>query len=321
MTVTAIRRAEVRGVSADPRGAAPGAWRAARSVRVLGRRIRLESNRPEALVTLLALVPPVWKAHEGPSVERVYSLRVEPARAGRTASHHLLEDGEVVTVAPGLDWALKNFEWRLKAYLAEHARQRVIVHAGAVGWKGRAIVLPGASMSGKTSLVAELLRAGASYYSDEYAVLDMRGRVHPYPTPLQIRDERTLIQTPRRARDLGGAMGVKPLPVGVIVLSQYRPGARWRPRRLSGGEAILRMVAHTVSARRSPGVVLPVLRQAVEKARAWMGTRGQARAVARWILAEASADAPPHADSPGRASEVATSREGIAASRKCRKGE
>ena len=285
MTASILRRAHALA----PR-AGHGGWRAARSVRVLGRRLRLESNRSEALDKLLELVPPMWIPCEGAPVERVYSLRVARERNGRTspALHRLLENGETVTVAPSLDWVFKTFDWRLKAYLAEHARQRVIVHAGAVGWKGRAIVLPGASMSGKTSLVAALLRAGASYYSDEYAVLDRRGRVHPYPTPLQVRDERTLMQTPRPAQDLGGEVGAKPLPVGLIVVSRYRPGARWRPRRLSRGEAMLRMVANAVSARRNPALVLPVLSAAVGAATAWIGTRGEADAAARWILVAAT---------------------------------
>ena len=284
MTASALRRA---AGSSD-------AWRAARSVRVLGRRLRLESNRPEVLETLLERVPPMWTACEGSPAERVYSLRVARPRHGRTAPalHELLEDGALVTAAPSLDWLVRTFEWKLKEYLAEHARQRAIVHAGVVGWKGRAIVVPGASMSGKTSLVAALLRAGASYYSDEYAVLDMRGRVHPYPTPLQIRDETTLIQTPRSARDLGSPVGARPLAVGVIIVSRYRRGARWRPRRLSRGEAILRMVANTVSARRSPEMVLPALSAAAGNAIAWTGTRGEADAAARWILAAASAGAP-----------------------------
>ena len=61
------------------------------------------------------------------------------------------------------------------------------MHAGVVGWKGWALVLPGKSGAGKTTLVAELIRAGATYYSDEYAVLDERGRVHPYARPLAVR--------------------------------------------------------------------------------------------------------------------------------------
>ena len=63
------------------------------------------------------------------------------------------------------------------------------MHAGVVGWNGRALLLPGRTLSGKTTLVAELLRAGATYYSDELAVLDARGRVHPFPKPLAIREK------------------------------------------------------------------------------------------------------------------------------------
>jgi hypothetical protein len=42
------------------------------------------------------------------------------------------------------------------------------------------MVLPGKSFAGKTTLVAALVRAGAEYWSDEYAVLDANGDVHPY---------------------------------------------------------------------------------------------------------------------------------------------
>ena len=65
-------------------------------------------------------------------------------------------------------------------HVANYAPDRVFVHAGVVAWRGRALVLPGTSFAGKTTLVAELVRAGAIYYSDEYAVLDEQGRVHPY---------------------------------------------------------------------------------------------------------------------------------------------
>ena len=58
------------------------------------------------------------------------------------------------------------------------------VHAGAVLWGERALLLPGVTHAGKSSLVAELLRRGATYFSDEYALIDSEGRVHPYPRPL-----------------------------------------------------------------------------------------------------------------------------------------
>ena len=46
------------------------------------------------------------------------------------------------------------------------------VHAGALLIDGKALLLPGTSHAGKSSLVAELLRRGASHFSDEYALID-----------------------------------------------------------------------------------------------------------------------------------------------------
>ena len=75
--------------------------------------------------------------------------------------------------------------------VAQRSRQMLFVHAGVVGWRGLAIVIPGRSHAGKSTLVAELVRRGAVYYSDEFAVLDETGRVHPYRrTPVLRDDER-----------------------------------------------------------------------------------------------------------------------------------
>ena len=61
-------------------------------------------------------------------------------------------------------------------FVAERAPDHLFVHAGVVGWEGRAIVMPGASFAGKTTLVQAWLEAGATYYSDEFAVLDRAGQ-------------------------------------------------------------------------------------------------------------------------------------------------
>jgi len=171
----------------------------------------------------------------------------------------------------------------LQLYVAEAARRRVFVHAGAVGWCGRAIVLPGRSFSGKTTLVAALLQAGATYYSDEYAVFDGHGRVHPYPTLLSIRQGSAHPhKCPPEA--LGGRPGVKPLPVGLVVVCAYRPGARWQPRVLSPGRAVLALLANTISARRQPQRALATLQQVVCHATVLQGRRGEATEVAAALL-------------------------------------
>src|SRR5208283_5118090 len=112
------------------------------------------------------------------------------------------------------------------------------------------ILIPGLSCSGKTTLVAALVGAGATYYSDEYAVLDKEGCVHPYAKRLSIRVPDDKIRIRCRPNELGGTQGVDPIPVGLIVVTQYRIGASWRPRLLSPGRAVLALIDNTVSIRR-----------------------------------------------------------------------
>lgn len=200
-------------------------------------------------------------------------------------SYLLWSDNTLLVASTDVETVVSTFERELELYIAEHAKRRVFVHAGVVGWKGRAILIPGRSLSGKTTLVAELVRAGATYYSDDYAVLDARGRVHPYPRPLSLRAEPTAKPTKHPVEELGGKVGTVPLPAGLVIVSSYRPGAHWRPRRLSVGLGVLELLSNTVSAQRQPDVVLPVLQQAVSQAMILKGTRGEALIIRDKILA------------------------------------
>ena len=87
-----------------------------------------------------------------------------------------------------------------------------------------------------------------------------------------------------RAEDLGGVAGVCPLPVGLVLITRYVSGARFRPRSISGGRAVLDLLAHTLPARRRPGRVLDALTQAVAQASVLRGMRGEAEETARQIL-------------------------------------
>ena len=62
--------------------------------------------------------------------------------------------------------------------VVERLPDLVAVHAGAVAIDGRALLLPGSTQTGKTLLVTALLERGATYLSDEFALLDEHGRVH-----------------------------------------------------------------------------------------------------------------------------------------------
>ena len=193
-------------------------------------------------------------------------------------------NGGTVDSAPDADTLADAFENHSKMELALRAPDRLFVHAGVVGWRGRAIVMPGRSRSGKTTLVEALVRAGAEYYSDEFAVLDARGQVHPYAIPLAIRSPggRTAVTV----EAIGGRSGLMPLPVALVVLTEYHPGARWRPRAVSPALGMLALMDNTVAARQSPDRTMPTLRRVAEGAAIVRGRRGCADAVIRTLLTE-----------------------------------
>ena len=204
----------------------------------------------------------------------------------RRATYLLFRDQEQLVQTFDDELLCDFFEADAHQYIAEMAQGKIFVHAGVVGWQDQAIILPGSSLSGKTTLVAELVRAGATYYSDEYAVLDKQGRVHPFARPLSIRlPGRSARQQRCPVESLGGAAGVTPLPVGLVVMSAYKPGAVWRPRRCSAGQGLMLLMANTISIRRQPEVALAFLRQVVMHAPVIKSSRGEARQTAEAIIA------------------------------------
>jgi hypothetical protein len=251
-----------------------------------GVRIGIRVNRPEVLQAIADRLPPGWKPALSPVVDGLYSLRVgsEGPRPGLRHLHLLYAGASRLLRTADLEEALGTLESHLHLAVAAQARRRIFVHAGVVGWRGQAILLPGRSRSGKSTLVAALVRVGATYYSDEYAVLDEKGRVHPYPRPLSLRQEGG--QPARRypVRALGGRAGTRPLPVGLIAVSEYQPGAQWRPRPLSPGKGVLELLANTVPARLKPEASLAALKQVASQAPVLKGLRGEAEPLAHTLL-------------------------------------
>lgn len=239
---------------------------------------------------MLDRLPPGWQAKRGGTVERLYSLVVGGNGDSRVRRLNVLYgNAGLLARTRRLEDALDTFAADVQLHVAERARKRVFVHAGAVGWRGRAIVVPGRSFSGKTTLVAELVRAGATYYSDDYAVFDAHGHVHPFPRPLSMRPEGEHVQERHPVESIGGVAGERPLPVGLVVVTEYSSRVRgWRPRGLSAGQGVLELFAHAVAARRRPAEVLEALEGAAADALILKGRRGEAAPAAAAILERAS---------------------------------
>jgi hypothetical protein len=260
-------------------------WAAGIAIVCYGVRVGVRVSDPALMDEVLRRLPPGWKPAKSPVVEKLFSIRVGGEKRPGSRGFHLLY-AESTRAARSLDLneVLDVFESGLQLYVAAMARGRVFVHAGVVEWKGQAILVPGSTFAGKSTLIAALVRAGATYYSDEYAVLDGQGRVHPFPKPLNLRPENGEPGLKCSAEELGGKTGRKPIPAGLVVMTEYRPGSRWRPRVLSPGQATLALLSHTVPARRDPERALAALKEVAATAVTVKSPRGDADDLTKTLL-------------------------------------
>lgn len=222
-----------------------------------------------------------------------FGISRAPLDEGRRVLFRLFEDDAPLDEGFRLARLLERMESAIRLRVGLLAPERLFVHAGVVAWNDRCIVLPGRSGAGKTTLVAALVAAGATYCSDEYAVLDDRGYVHPYTRPMSFR-----MGAHRRVRrcaeaDLGASLATGPLPVGLLVHTRFRPLANWAPHPLSSGAGALAMFANTLAARERPAFALSVLSSAMQGVVSLEGDRGEADATAAAILEFVSRTPPP----------------------------
>jgi hypothetical protein len=219
------------------------------------------------------------------AVDRLAEVR--EARGG--AGLEILIDGVVVGVAPSPLAAIPCVQRALDEAMVRFQAVVAVVHGGVVAHAGRAIILPGATGAGKSTLVAELVRQGAPYLSDEYALIDADGRVHPYPRPLLLRDGSGADRPPRLATELGGSVANGPMPAGLVVGLRHAPDAAPTWHAISQAEGVLLLLRNTPQALADQPWILPPLTRAVGRAICYAGLRGDASEAAAAILELASA--------------------------------
>jgi len=260
-------------------------WADGMAFTAFGVRIGVRVNNKTTLKALVERLPPGARPVHARTTNHLYSMTgFANGSSGRVARFNLgYWNLSRFARTRSFDDLLEQFESHLQLTVAEYAPRRVFVHAGVVGWKGKAILIPGLSFSGKSTLVAELLRAGATYYSDEYAVVDADGRVHPYARDLRMRSADAIRIKRMRAADFGVATGSRPLPIAIVISTTFKEGSRWRPRELTQGKSVLELLANTVSARSQPEMALSFLTKAVHSAASFKGVRGEASEIVDWL--------------------------------------
>jgi hypothetical protein len=212
-----------------------------------GSRVSIKTNLPRLEDVLFGCAPPQTQLVEGVTADEEFNLLADGEVNDRTYTLH--RGPELLINTKELARALGALASEWHAAIALHASPLLFVHAGVVGWLGKAIVIPGRSRSGKTSMVAALVRAGADYYSDEYAVFDEFGYVHPYPKPLSLREHPGTLARQCNVTELGGRNGQKPIPVGLVVATRYDEHVRWESRALTAGQTVLWLLDNTICAR------------------------------------------------------------------------
>lgn len=172
----------------------------------------------------------------------------------------------------------------IRSHVAATAKQWVFLHSGVVEWKGRAIIIPGHSRKGKTTLVSELIRLGAGYMSDEYAVMDESGLVHPYERDLGFRYSEEEGPVATDPIEFGGARSTLPVPAGMVLLTGFVKNGQWQPHEVSLGMGIVECVPEVIPMSFNTEFVLKVLNTTFTRAIIVKSDRGEARDFAPRIL-------------------------------------
>ncbi|MDE3162280.1 MAG: hypothetical protein KGL64_03380 [Acidobacteriota bacterium] len=234
----------------------------------------------------------VLERHLLPGLPRVGAFEGEPDGVARLRA---VDGGlELVTAEGGRVFApsaMQMLQFLIRALddtVIRCLRGWFAVHAGTVAWRGRALLIPGMSHAGKSSLVAALLRRGATYYSDEYAMIDAEGMVHPYPRPVLLRNGGPF-QEPMLPTALNAEAGRGPAPVGWIFQVHYAAGGAWSVEPMEQSRAVFALLKNTPHVLADAPEMMRCFERAVQSAQGFHGERGEAEDAAERILQIASA--------------------------------
>lgn len=193
-------------------------------------------------------------------------------------------DGETVARFLKESGPSRHFNSLIRAHVAGKSKDWVFVHSGVVEWQGKAILIPGRSGQGKTTLVSELIRIGAGYMSDEFAILDQDGMVHPFDRDLAVRSSELGFQ--KIAPDnFGARKQLEPIPAGMVLFTDFVEDGGWNPERITVGSGILEAIPQVIPVSFNTEFALKVLSTTFNRAIIVRSDRGEARDTAPQILA------------------------------------
>jgi hypothetical protein len=247
-----------------------------------GLSITLVGDCPRTVLSLQRHLVPWLPRINGPSAHSRHLLLSvwlgpEPGRFRLEQNHSLLDSGVAEPHLPAL------LQRAIEEAIVQDSQDFVAVHSGVVVYKGVAVLLPGQSQSGKTTLVRELIARGAEYSSDEFAMIDALGQVHPWPRVLMIRDADS-DQHAVAAPDLGATVRCGPARPGLILFLQYSRNAEFHVGPVSQSGALFGLLRNTPHCLADNPRILRPLTAVVRQAAAFEGVRGEVAEAADALL-------------------------------------
>ncbi|RMH53062.1 MAG: hypothetical protein D6682_00290 [Zetaproteobacteria bacterium] len=272
--------------------------------------VTVEAPQPlfDLIAPLFALYPPA--APEQPATCRFRAGRDPDGdwRAERNGEE-LWRDHDPGNIVAAIELAL------YRHTVAAATDRLCSIHAAAIAWQGGALLFAGCSGAGKSSLATAALLDGAAYMSDEFALLDAEGAIHPFPRPLQwdggvhpafAHEEmvdsgcferasyhftdpdggrrHSLLWLPRR-------VATEPAPARLLLFPRFRPGAEATPRPLPRSIALTRLADLLQQPRPLAQAIHTLHRWLPAPCRCFELPFGDARAAWRQIRRLAAADA------------------------------
>jgi hypothetical protein len=241
-----------------------------------GWRVAILADSPTVLQVLDRYVAP-WLARIPADTGRADSVfEIHSDAAGFSLMHR----GSPIAYGASIEDLVHPLESWIDDALVRRLTGLVAVHAAAASYGDIGVLLPSPTHGGKSTLVHELLLRGWTYFSDEYALIDGEGRLHPYPRALMLRNGGEQAR-PVLAAELNAATGSGPARVGLILSVEYHRASEWHVRQVSQAEMVIILLKHTPQFLSREAMAS--LTAACGSAECYTGVRGEVAAAALQI--------------------------------------
>jgi hypothetical protein len=215
----------------------------------------------------------------------VYSLLDLGPRHPRR--YRLLLSDEQLISSRTPDGVLDHLLYQILTRMREQTEEFLLIHAGSVVTsRGEGVLLPADAGSGKTTLVAGLIRSGFRFLSDEIGVIDHRGGVlRPYPRALNFKEgaEAIFPELPVhsngsplpaspgyvRAEEIRPDVMADPSEVRFVIAPRYIEGAPTRITALSAGETVKELWTNAMNLEAYGARALPILANVADGAKGY----------------------------------------------------